>query len=50
MLQRRAQQAIELDAISAEAGSAWLQELEAREARGEFYWAAIVRWVVGTKG
>lgn len=50
MLKRRAEQAIELDAISSEAGAAWLQELDAREARGEFYWAAIVRWAVGTKG
>jgi SAM-dependent methyltransferase len=49
MLKRRAEQAIELEAISAEAGAAWLKELEAREARGEFYWAAIVRWAVGTK-
>jgi ubiquinone/menaquinone biosynthesis C-methylase UbiE len=49
MLKRRAEQAIELEAISAEAGAAWLEELEAREARGEFYWAAIVRWAVGTK-
>jgi hypothetical protein len=50
MLKRRAEQAIELDAISAQAGAAWLQELDAREARGEFYWAAVVRWAVGTKG
>jgi len=49
MLKRRAEQAIELEAISAEGGAAWLEELEAREARGEFYWAAIVRWAVGTK-
>jgi ubiquinone/menaquinone biosynthesis C-methylase UbiE len=49
MLKRRAEQAIELQAISAEAGAAWLEELDAREARSEFYWAAIVRWAVGTK-
>ena len=48
MLQRRADQAIELGSISAEAGAAWLQDLEARAALGEFYWAAIVRWAVGT--
>jgi ubiquinone/menaquinone biosynthesis C-methylase UbiE len=49
MLQRRAQQAVELGAISADAGATWLQELESRDARGQFYWAAIVRWAVGTK-
>jgi SAM-dependent methyltransferase len=49
MLQRRVQQAVELGAIPADAGATWLQELESREARGQFYWAAIVRWAVGTK-
>ncbi len=49
MLQRRVEQAVELGAISADAGAAWLQELESRNARGQFYWAAIVRWAVGTK-
>jgi ubiquinone/menaquinone biosynthesis C-methylase UbiE len=50
MLKRRAEQAIELGAISPDAGAAWLEELDAREARREFYWAAIVRWAVGTRG
>lgn len=49
MLQRRVQQAVDLGSIAAEAGATWLQELESREARGAFYWAAIVRWAVGTK-
>ena len=48
MLKRRVQQAVELAALSAEAGSAWLDELESRSARGTFYWAALVRWVAGT--
>ena len=43
---RRVAQAIELGAIAADAGDAWLEELAARDARGEFYWAAIVRWTV----
>src|ERR1700683_805048 len=41
MLQRRAQQAVELGAISADAAATWLQELESRGTRGEFYWAGI---------
>ena len=49
MLQRRAQQAADLGAISMKAGAEWLQELESREARGEFYWAALVRWAAGSK-
>jgi len=49
MLKRRVAQAIEPGAIGADAGEAWLGELAAREARGEFYWAAIVRWAVGTR-
>jgi SAM-dependent methyltransferase len=49
MLRRRVAQAVELGAIAAEAGDAWLAELTAREARGEFYWGAIVRWAVGTR-
>jgi hypothetical protein len=49
MLGRRVAQAIELGALATDAGDAWLAELTAREARGEFYWAAIVRWAVGTR-
>ena len=49
MLRRRVAQAIELGAIAAGAGDAWLEELAARDARGEFYWAAVVRWAVGTR-
>ena len=49
MLQRRVQQAVELAALSAEAGSAWLDELASRAARGTFYWAALVRWASGAK-
>jgi ubiquinone/menaquinone biosynthesis C-methylase UbiE len=49
MLRRRVAQAIELGAIAADAGDAWQEELAARDARGEFYWAAIVRWAVGTR-
>ncbi len=49
MLQRRVQQAVDLGAISMEAGTAWLQELESRDARGQFYWAALVRWAAGSK-
>lgn len=49
MLQRRVQQAIDLGATTADTGAAWLAELHARQARGQFYWAALVRWAVGTK-
>ena len=49
MLGRRVAQAVELGAIDADAGDAWLAELTARDQRGEFYWAAIVRWAVGTR-
>jgi SAM-dependent methyltransferase len=49
MLRRRAAQAVELGAISQEAGDEWLAELTARDARDDFYWAAIVRWAVGTR-
>jgi ubiquinone/menaquinone biosynthesis C-methylase UbiE len=49
MLQRRVQQAVDLGAISMAAGAGWLQELESREARGRFYWAALVRWAAGSK-
>jgi hypothetical protein len=50
MLRRRAQQATELGAVPADAAAVWLQELESRDARGTFYWAAIVRWAAGVKG
>jgi ubiquinone/menaquinone biosynthesis C-methylase UbiE len=49
MLQRRVQQAVDLGAISMAAGSAWLEELESRDARGQFYWSALVRWAAGSK-
>jgi SAM-dependent methyltransferase len=49
MLRRRVAQAVELRAISQEAGDAWIAELAARDTRGDFYWAAIVRWAVGTR-
>ena len=49
MLRRRVAQAIELGAIAADAGDAWLAELTARDTRGEFYWGEIVRWTVGTR-
>lgn len=49
MLQRRVQQAVDLGAISMAAGAGWLQELESRDARGRFYWAALVRWAAGSK-
>jgi ubiquinone/menaquinone biosynthesis C-methylase UbiE len=49
MLERRVQQAVDLGAISTAAGTGWLQELEARDARGQFYWAAVVRWAAGSK-
>jgi SAM-dependent methyltransferase len=49
MLRRRVAQAVELGAITADAGEAWLGELTARNASGEFYWGAIVRWAVGTR-
>jgi ubiquinone/menaquinone biosynthesis C-methylase UbiE len=49
MLRRRVAQAIELGAISTGAGDAWLTELSARDLKGEFYWAAIVRFAVGTR-
>jgi SAM-dependent methyltransferase len=49
MLKRRVEQAVELAALSADAGRAWLDELDARAVRGRFYWAALVRWAAGTK-
>jgi ubiquinone/menaquinone biosynthesis C-methylase UbiE len=49
MLVRRAEQAVELRAISETDAAAWLRELESRDAGGRFYWAAIVRWAVGAK-
>jgi SAM-dependent methyltransferase len=49
MLKRRVEQAESLGAITAEAGAGWLRELHDRDGRGEFYWAALVRWAVGTK-
>lgn len=49
MLQRRVQQAVDQHALAPDAGAAWLAELDARGERGAFYWAALVRWVVGTK-
>jgi SAM-dependent methyltransferase len=49
MLKRRVDQAVELAALSADAGRAWLDELEFRAAHGTFYWAALVRWAAGTK-
>ena len=49
MLKRRVKQAVELAALSAEAGRAWLDELEFRAMHGTFYWAALVRWAAGTK-
>jgi SAM-dependent methyltransferase len=49
MLKRRVEQAQSLGALTAEAGAGWLRELHDRDARGEFYWAALVRWAVGTK-
>jgi len=49
MLRRRVAQAVDLGAIAADAGDAWLEELTERDARGEFYWGAIVRWAVGTR-
>jgi ubiquinone/menaquinone biosynthesis C-methylase UbiE len=49
MLKRRVEQAESLGAITAEAGAGWLRELHDRDARGEFYWAALVRWAVGRK-
>ena len=29
--------------------AAELRELESRDARGQFYWAALVRWAAGSK-
>ena len=49
MLSRRVQQAVELGAVTAAAGAEWLQDLEARDTAGRFFWAALVRWAVGTK-
>jgi len=49
MLPRRVQQAVDLGAMSMAAGARWLEEIEARDDRGQFYWAAIVRWATGTK-
>ena len=49
MLKRRVQQAVDWAALSPEAGSAWLDELASRAARGTFYWAALVRWAAGAK-
>jgi ubiquinone/menaquinone biosynthesis C-methylase UbiE len=50
MSQRRVQQAVDQQALAPDAGAAWLAELDARAARGQFYWGALVRWAVGTKG
>jgi SAM-dependent methyltransferase len=49
MLPRRVQQAVDLGAISMAAGARWLEELQSRDERGQFYWAAVVRWAAGTK-
>jgi SAM-dependent methyltransferase len=49
MLKRRVEQAVSLNAMTDEAGAGWLRELHDRDERGEFYWAALVRWAVGTK-
>jgi ubiquinone/menaquinone biosynthesis C-methylase UbiE len=49
MLRRRVAQAIELGSLTPDAGDAWLAELTARDARGDFYWGTIVRWAVGTR-
>jgi SAM-dependent methyltransferase len=49
MLRRRVAQAVELGALAADAGDAWLAELTARDVRGDFYWGAIVRWAVGIR-
>jgi len=49
MLRRRVQQAVDLGAISMAAGSGWLEELESRDARGQLYWSALVRWAAGSK-
>src|SRR5688500_6541588 len=49
MTLRRVAQEMELGALTADAGDAWLAELTARDTRGEFYWGAIVRWAVGTR-
>src|SRR5262249_11507513 len=49
MLKRRVDQAIEGGATTRDAGAAWLVALDARAARGDFYWAALVRWAVGVK-
>lgn len=49
MLRRRVTQAIELGALTTEAGDTWLAELTDRDARGDFYWGAIVRWAVGAR-
>jgi ubiquinone/menaquinone biosynthesis C-methylase UbiE len=49
MLTRRVQQAAEQGAVEQSAGEAWLRELEERDARGRFYWGALVRFAVGVK-
>ena len=49
MLQRRVQQAVDEQALPPADGAAWLSELDLRAERGAFYWAALVRWIVGTK-
>ncbi|HUL75347.1 MAG TPA: methyltransferase domain-containing protein [Vicinamibacterales bacterium] len=49
MLERRVQQATDLGALTADAGAAWLRDLETRAAHGRFYWAALVRWAAGVK-
>jgi ubiquinone/menaquinone biosynthesis C-methylase UbiE len=49
MLTRRMQQAVEAGAVTEDDGAVWIRDLETRASRGEFYWAAIVRWAVGTK-
>jgi SAM-dependent methyltransferase len=49
MLTRRMQQAVEAGALTEHEGAAWSRDLETRATAGTFYWAAIVRWAVGTK-
>jgi SAM-dependent methyltransferase len=49
MLSRRVQQAVDAGALPAAGGQAWLRDLKERDARQSFYWAAVVRWAVGSK-
>ena len=49
MLTRRMHQAVDAGALTGHEGAAWIQDLESRASRGQFYWAALVRWAVGTK-